>query len=108
MIKYYTDEHNVDEDLRTIAKQGARYEDPDYAGIFKRNLNRDEFYSASSVASSNMKNSHIIRITTMSTKMSGLFVIAVGNGGGKAEQVLHIEICSIVPLLQRKLLLRRT
>ena len=56
LIKYYTDEHNVDEDLRTIAKQGARYEDPDYAGVFKRNLNRNEFYLASSVASSNMKN----------------------------------------------------
>ena len=107
MINYYTDEHNVDEDLRTIAKQGARYEDPDYAGIFKRNLNRDEFYSASSVASSNMKNSHIIRITTMSTKMSGLSVVVAGSGYSQSGQVLHLDIWTIVHPLYLILLLRR-
>ena len=47
----YTDEHNVDEDLRTIAKQGATHWDGDFAGVFKRNLNRDNTFVRDCVAS---------------------------------------------------------
>ena len=33
---YYTDEHNVDEDVRTIVDQGGRHDHDTWAGIARR------------------------------------------------------------------------
>ena len=42
-IKYYTDLHDVDEDLRTIMHQGERWDSETTAGITRR----DMYYSSS-------------------------------------------------------------
>ena len=36
---YYTDQHNVDEDLKTITSQGGRWGYEDMAGIARRTIN---------------------------------------------------------------------
>ena len=38
LIIYYTDGHNVDEDLRAIPIQGGRWHEEDQAGVTCRNL----------------------------------------------------------------------
>ena len=107
MCIYYTDGHEVDEDKTTICKCGGGWYSHIEAGI----MDRDTFLHSSQVwdpvASSNMKNSQIIRIITMSTKMSGLSVVVAGNGYSQSGQVLHLDIWTIVHPLYRILLLRR-
>ena len=65
---FYTDEHNVDEDVMTIISQGDSWNGTVSAGITFRFVVRTSSYSSVVVASSNMKNSQIVRIITMSTK----------------------------------------
>ena len=48
---YYTDGHNVDEDIRTIIDQGGRYDHDTWAGITSRYIYDDPSYSTFSVAS---------------------------------------------------------
>ena len=72
LIKYYTDHHNVDEDLATIADVGGWWSHSDMAGITYRTMNNSSPDLLDGVASSNMRNSLIIRIGMVSTKMRRL------------------------------------
>ena len=52
---FYTDDHNVDEDLRTILIQGGSWPATVLEGITMRDMQRENFYHADGVASSNMQ-----------------------------------------------------
>ena len=58
MIKYYTDQHNVDEDLIAISLHGGMWNSIGSDGIARRNLQDRVDLTGGDVASSNMKNSH--------------------------------------------------
>jgi len=70
LIKYYTDMHDVDEDVRTGVRQGGSWGWENMAGITERSLNAPTFYVDTVVASMcrHLKYSSIIRISIMSTK----------------------------------------
>ena len=68
LIIYYTDMHYVDEDMSAISNQGGYQAHGKPAGIAYRNLSISPSFGDPYVASSNMKNSQIIRIGLMSTK----------------------------------------
>ena len=55
--KYYTDWHDVDEDLRTIAIQGGAWTDISYAGITHRDPWNSPSAISGDVASLKNKNS---------------------------------------------------
>ena len=76
----YTDYHDVDEDLRTAASYGGHYSAEDTVGIMDRNPSSNLTEIFNFVASSNMKNSLIIRIFRMSTKTLRSLLIMAGNG----------------------------
>ena len=103
----YTDFHDVDEETVTISLQGdwgAAWPDQ-WAGVFIHNLSTSSSYFSNIVASSNMKNSQIIRIGTMSTKISQLVPITVELGSLETMQVSYSEICIVLhPLLPMVLL----
>jgi len=65
----YADYHDVDEDSRTIASYGGHYSAEDTVGVMDRNPSSNLTEIFNFVASSNMKNSLIIRIRIMSTKI---------------------------------------
>ena len=68
-LKYYTDAHDVDEDLRTISFHGGMFIDGRQAGVTQRYTRSDVPHSSDAVASSDIrKKSLIIRIIMMSTK----------------------------------------
>ena len=69
LIIYYTDYHDVDEDVMSMARHSGRWSDDISAGIMRRYIKEIPSEDVSHVASSNMKNSHIIRIFIMSTKI---------------------------------------
>ena len=69
MFIYYTDSHDVDEDKRTILRHGEHWPGSTFTGIVMRFLFDNPSQITSDVASSNMKNSAIIRIIIMSTKI---------------------------------------
>ena len=48
---YYTDEHDVDEDLKTIMAQGGYWPDGSWAGIMLRDLSTHPTSSLNRVAS---------------------------------------------------------
>ena len=68
----YTDWHEVDEDERTILVYGCMWlgdrATSDGTGIYRRDMYDPVDHASYTVASSNMKNSQIIRIRIMSTK----------------------------------------
>ena len=61
--------HLVDEDLMVILSHGGRWLDSTQVGIAFREMKYDWTSMYDYVASSNMKNSQIIRILMMSTKI---------------------------------------
>ena len=76
----YTDFHDVDEDMATIVRHGGWYVDGNLSGITCRFMRETPTNTSESVASSNMKNSQIIRMVLMSTKTWCLLASAMGNG----------------------------
>ena len=68
MCIYYADDHNVDEDLRTIASQSGYWDGKSVAGIAQRHMNNTLSDTYIYVASSSTENSQIIRMRTVSTK----------------------------------------
>ena len=70
LIKYYTDWHDVDEDRVTILYQGGYWREDIKVGMTQRHIDVSPNHSddVDGVASSNMKNSLIIRMVIMSTK----------------------------------------
>ena len=68
--KYYTDFHDVDEDVETLAAYGGHWAEERTNGMYRRHLNgwANKDYSAIDVASSTVE-FNIIRITMMSTKI---------------------------------------
>ena len=56
MKKYYTDWHNVDEDLRTIARCGGRWYEGSNAGITLRSVSDVPTTVFGDVASSDIRN----------------------------------------------------
>lgn len=67
MINYYTDYHDVDEDMKTIASQGCRWESVELGGIHDRNLTNPEVFISDNVAYKD-KN------TTLSSRMVFLMI----------------------------------
>ena len=60
-LKYYTDLHDVDEDLKTITSQGGYWVHGVYTGIAHRDMNSTSSYVSSHVAYKyNNKNSTLI------------------------------------------------
>ena len=55
MFIYYTDEHDVDEDLRTILIQGGNWPGTAMEGVVFRDMQRENFYHADGVASSTVE-----------------------------------------------------
>ena len=108
----YTDWHDVDEEMRTICICGGRWGYENYAGntagLTHRNMDTPSTEIWNSVASSNMKNSQIIRMVLMSTKTWCLLASAMGNGTMETRQVSHFEIYMIPLPLQEIMLLRST
>ena len=51
--RYYTDHHDVDEDLRIIPSQGGRWNNESSAGITERSMNAPTAYVGDVVASKN-------------------------------------------------------
>ena len=51
MINYYTDYHDVDENLMTIASQGCGWMTVEHGGIHDRNLMNPEVFTSDNVAS---------------------------------------------------------
>jgi hypothetical protein len=56
-LKYYTDGHDVDEDLRTIVSQSGRWENGTSAGVTCRSINAIPSYISNVVAYKYNKNS---------------------------------------------------
>ena len=56
LIKYYTDSHNVDEDLRTIASYSGDFGNVVFSGIFARGSDNAPTEAWDIVASSITKN----------------------------------------------------
>lgn len=54
LVIYYTDEHNVDEDLQAIPMQGAEWAAGRFAGMFKQNLYLNNTHTSVAVASSDI------------------------------------------------------
>lgn len=52
MIKYYTDFHNVDEDLTIVSDQGGHWYESSVAGITRRDMVKPPTNAATDVASS--------------------------------------------------------
>ena len=103
--RYYTDEHHVDEDLTAILLQGGWWAQGTFTGITYREMIFVPTDAYTIVASSDMKNSLIIRIFMVSTKTRRLSRIKVEIGLLEVGQVLCIEMCSILPLIQPIMLL---
>lgn len=59
-LKYYTDDHNVDEDMTTIVHVGGKWWDGIGAGIIHRDFFHSSSISLDSVASKYNKNSTLI------------------------------------------------
>ena len=89
--RYYTDYHDVDEEIVTIVLHGAGWYDSTSAGVTLRCLFRPYSHISVNVASSNMQKYRIIRISTMSTRTTGLFLVT-GNVG----VVLYMRVCVCV------------
>ena len=106
--RYYTDNHNVDEDLIAILIHGGRYNHELQAGITRRNLQDWVGMTGNDVASSNTQKYRVIRMNTMSTKTMPLARSMVDVGIMRAGRVSHDEICTILPPLRSILLLRRS
>ena len=66
--RYYTDYHNVDEDMVTITSYGGNWDWASDTGITLRYVQDTPSHTSDVVASSDMKNSLIMRISMMSTK----------------------------------------
>ena len=84
----------------TIPVQGAKWTDIIGAGIVCRNIwysSTSDFYD--SVASSNMKNSQIIRMVMMSTKIGSPARFMVDVGKMEAMRVSHDEVCKTLLLM---------
>ena len=77
----------------TNIDQGGRWSNANGVGIMYRYLFDSPTFTTSAVASSNMKNSQIIRIGRMSTKMQGLLSIMEGMPPMETLQVSHVGIC---------------
>ena len=106
--RFYTDYHDVDEDLRTVTNQGGFWSTwgiNESAGMMCRQENYTHIYSDVFVASSNMKNSLIIRTLMMSTKIWWLLLIVVQIGLMESWQVLHVDLWATLLLLQGLILL---
>ena len=100
MCIFYTDWHDVDEDIRTIVSRGGSRDSGIATGVINQLLLNSPTNYIEYAASSNMKNSQIIRICIMSTKMRRLLPVMVGSVSMRASQVLHAEICVILhPIL---------
>ena len=56
MYIFYTDMHDVDEDVRTIMNQGSGWANVIDSGVFIRGMDDDPVSLVNVVASSNMKN----------------------------------------------------
>jgi len=69
LIIYYTDSHDVDEDKVTIVIYGGYWITDNIAGIGLRGMWDSPSTFDHGVASSNVKNSQIIRMRTRSTKI---------------------------------------
>ena len=102
------DWHDVDEDLMTMSAQSGYWCDDIGVGIARRSVIDFPFSLSDTVASSNMKNSQIIRMVLMSTKTWCLLASAMGNGTMESGEVSHFEIYMIPLPLQEIMLLRPT
>ena len=67
--RYYTDYHDVDEEIVTIVPQGGQWDYENSVGVMCRDICDSLSHVTYHVASSNMKNSQIIRIGIMPTKI---------------------------------------
>jgi hypothetical protein len=92
MFIYYTDEHDVDENMMTIMNQSGMWLNGSMVGIVIRTMNDIPTSSPDYVASSNMQKYKIIRVRTMSTKTCGPSCITVESGMPDPGQVLHIDL----------------
>jgi hypothetical protein len=61
LIKYYTDWHDVDEDVKAITHHGRYWGGESYAGITQRGVRDNPTDSQDSVA---YKNNHTLSLTT--------------------------------------------
>lgn len=62
MIKYYTDNHDVDEDKVTVMNQSGIWLNGSTAGITYRNIRRDVSYSSDTVASLKKKHRTLLHL----------------------------------------------
>jgi len=92
LIIYYTDWHNVDEDMVTLVYHGGRWQSATNVGVTYRDTDETPTHVSDTIASSNMKNSQIIRIFIMSTKILRLLFITVVIGANRAQQVSRNDI----------------
>jgi len=60
LIKYYTDAHDVDEELRTISKQGGNWWRENMTGIAQRELYNDPILTYSDVVASYVCEHHLL------------------------------------------------
>ena len=91
--KYYTDFHNVDEDVNAISVYGGYWIEGELVGVTDRNMCDSSTTSVPHVASPTMKNwSVIIRMRMMSTKIQSPSRFKVGCGSRKAMWVSRIDI----------------
>ena len=102
----YTDDHDVDEDLRTILLQGGMWYQNDNAGGTCRYMGDTPTTAWDTAASSDIRNwSNIIRIFMMSTKISELFAPMMEVGYMRTMKVSCIDIWPILLFLHPVLLL---
>ena len=71
MIVYYTDLHDVDEDMRGIALAGGEWLAIEFNGAFRRNVGnlKGEDYPYAASMCRHLKYSSIIRMRMMSTNL---------------------------------------
>ena len=75
-----------------MTRHGGNWSDSNGVGVIYRHLFDSPFYSLDFVASSNMKNSQIIRIGIMSTKIWQLSRFITVVFPVEAKPVSHVEI----------------
>ena len=107
-LKYYTDLHDVDEELRTISVHGGYWNEGEFVGVTRRHMYDNPITLGFFVASSNMKNSLIIRIIMMSTKAWWLVRCMVDIGSITPLQVSRIEIWVVLLPMYPLMLLPNT
>ena len=102
--RYYTDQHDVDEDNRAIPSYGERWCGIIYAGMCVRHVNTNPI-NASEFVASVCRHSRIIRMRTMSTRICRLLSAVVRIGATPLMQVSHNKVRTILHPLQFLLLL---